>query len=132
MATLESLVRQGLRFVVGGALNTGVTFLLYWLLLLFLNYQVAYALSFIAGIGLSYALNTRFVFRAKHTWTKLALFPLMYFCTYLVGAFVLKLAVAYFNVPAQWAPIVSVCVTLPLSFVMSRLILFDRGSSKLA
>ena len=123
-ASLPTIVR----FLAGGALNTGSTFVLYWLLLLVVQYRAAYAISFAAGILLSYVINTRFVFRTGHSLRKIILFPLVYLTTYLVGALVLDLAVSHFGIDARMAPFLSICATLPLTYVLTKLVLVDRGS----
>lgn len=122
----RELFRQVIYFALSGAANTLSTYLLYLLLLNFLHYQVAYAFSFIAGILLSYALSTRLVFRTKHSWLKFSLFPLVYLISYAAGAVVLAFSVSRFGVNQRIAPLVSACVTLPLSFVLSRLVLVPR------
>lgn len=117
-----------IRFLAGGALNTGSTFVLYWLLLLMMDYRAAYALSFATGVLLSYVINTRFVFRTRHSLRKLLLFPLVYLATYLAGAIVLQAAVAGFGVNETIAPLLSICATLPLSYLLTRLVLSNRRS----
>ncbi len=119
----QPLVSVTLRFLLGGALNTGLTLVLYWVLLRFLHYQWAYLASFCAGILLSYLINTRYVFRAKHNWWKFAVFPLIYLVTYALGALALKLSVGHLGVPAAIGPLISIAVTLPVSFILSKLLL---------
>ncbi|WDK03624.1 GtrA family protein [Xanthomonas campestris] len=119
----RSWVVVALRFLLGGALNTGVTLVLYWVLLRFIHYQWAYLASFCAGILLSYLINTRYVFRAAHSWLKFAVFPLIYAVTYALGALALKLTVGHLGVPAAIGPLISIAVTLPVSFVLSKLLL---------
>lgn len=119
------------RFLAGGALNTGSTFVLYWLLLLVVEYRVAYAISFAAGILLSYVVNTRFVFKTVHSLRKMVLFPLVYLVGYFAGALVLQLSVSRFGVDTRLAPLISICATLPLTYVLSKLILtWERNSSR--
>lgn len=115
------------RFLVGGILNTGATLTLYWVLMQFMHYQLAYLISYCAGIILSYMLNTRFVFRARHTWIRFFLFPLVYLITYAIGALVLRLAVVYLHVPASVGPLVSIAVTLPVSFILTKILLQPRA-----
>ncbi|KAF1014098.1 MAG: hypothetical protein GAK31_03122 [Stenotrophomonas maltophilia] len=117
------------RFLISGGINTGATFVLYWVLLLWLSYPVAYAISFVSGIALSYVLNTRFVFRTIFSWLKILAFPLVYLVTYAAGAWVLDLSVRRLDVPAHLAPFVSICVTLPLTFILSKLVLTRIPSS---
>lgn len=116
-----------LRFLVGGAVNTGATLVLYWFLLRFIHYQAAYLVSYCAGIVLSYALNTRYVFKAEHSWLKFAAFPLIYGMVYVLGALTLKVSVGYLQVPAALGPIISIVVTLPVSFLLTRALLHRPG-----
>ncbi len=117
------ILKTALRFLVSGAFNTGVTLLLYWLLLHFLHYQWAYLASYCSGVLLSYLLNTRYVFRARHTWLRLATFPLIYLTVYALGALALRLSVGYLKVPEAFAPLLSIAVTLPVSFLLTRALL---------
>lgn len=117
------MLRQAIYFVLSGALNTLATFLLYLALLHVVHYQMAYAISFVAGIFLSYAINTRYVFRTSHSWTKFLAYPLVYLVTYGCGAVVLALSVHQLGIDQRIAPLLATCITLPLSFVLNRLIL---------
>ncbi|MCC8536196.1 GtrA family protein [Xanthomonas axonopodis pv. poinsettiicola] len=117
------LVSVALRFLLGGALNTGLTLVLYWALLRFMHYQWAYFASFCAGILCSYLINTRYVFRAQHSWLKFAAFPLIYLVTYALGSLALELSVGHLGVPATVGPLISIVVTLPVSFILSKLLL---------
>lgn len=117
------LMAVALRFLLGGAVNTLATLLLYWLLLRFMHYQWAYLASFCAGILLSYALNTRYVFKAKHSWLRFAAFPLIYLIVYGLGAMTLRITVGHWGVPPALGPILSIIVTLPVSFLLTRALL---------
>lgn len=119
----RALITVAVRFLVGGVLNTGATLVLYWLLLRVTNYQWAYLGSYCAGILLSYLLNTRYVFRAEHTWLRFAAFPLIYLVVYALGALTLRVSVHHLGVPATLAPLISIAVTLPVSFLLTRALL---------
>lgn len=123
------LLAVALRFLLGGALNTGTTLLLYWSLLYFIKYQWAYLISYCAGILLSYFLNTRYVFRTQHTWLRFAIFPLIYVVVYALGALTLKFCVDHLRVPATLGPLLSIAVTLPVSFVLTRILLRSDSSA---
>lgn len=123
----HGLPATALRFLAGGIANTLATLLLYWALLTVLPPHPAYAISFVAGIGLGYLINTGFVFGARRTWRNFAAFPLVYFAGYVAGAGVLELATARFGVDPHLAPLFSVAVSVPLTFVLMRLLL-GRGA----
>lgn len=117
---------QALRFLAGGAFNTAATYLLYLLLQRLINYQAAYAISFLAGIALAYAINLGWVFRSAHTTKKALAFPLVYLAQYALGALLLALLVERLGVPQQVAPVVVIVVTIPITFVLSRYVLTRR------
>lgn len=109
-----------LRFLAAGALNTGLTYLLYLLLLLALPYRLAYTGSYAAGIVISYALNTWYVFREPWSWKKLMAFPAVYAVQYLLGLLVITALVEWVSIPARYAPLLAVVVTLPATYLLSR------------
>lgn len=111
------------RFIAAGFVNTGASLMVYWLLLTMMPPQPAYALCFAAGIVLSYFLNTGIVFRARRSWSRFLAFPLIYAIGYAAGALVLALAVRAFGIDARIAPLLSLCVTWPLMFVLMRRLL---------
>jgi putative flippase GtrA len=115
--------QEALRFIIAGAANTVATYGVYLALLPLFNYAVAYSIAFVAGIVLSYLLNTRFVFRVTGSMRRFAVYPLVYVAQYLAGLGVLQAAVALFNVPENLALLASIAVTVPLTFLLSRLVL---------
>jgi len=121
----RALVLQMAKFAIAGIANTLFSLLIYWLLLTIVPAQAAYAASYAAGIALSYALSTRFVFKVNHTWKRFFLFPMIYFISYLAGAIVLFVAVDKLTVATWLAPFLSISITLPLTFALSRLLMRD-------
>jgi putative flippase GtrA len=119
----QEVRHEALRFLIAGAANTVATYGVYLALLPLLNYAVAYSIAFVAGILLSYLLNTRFVFRVAGSMRRFAMYPLVYVAQYLVGLAVLHAAVALFDVKEELALLASVAVSLPLTFLLSRLVL---------
>lgn len=125
---MKDLPMQGFRFLLGGGANTLATYGLYCLLLLLLSPQGAYAVSFAAGVILSYVLNLRFVFQAHHSFKKMALFPLIYLVVFVIGSTVLQVAIRYFSVRASLAPLLSIACTLPVSFLLTKWLLGTRSN----
>jgi putative flippase GtrA len=117
---------EALRFLVAGAINTLVSYALYLGLLTVLSYTLAYTITYVAGIGLSYLLNQRYVFRVPANMLGAVLFPLVYLFQYLVGVWVLRVAVDGFAISARLALIASIIATIPLTFLLSRTILKSR------
>ena len=59
-------------------MNTGVTYVIYLGFALFLPYTVAYTITTIIGIFLSYALNALFVFRRELALSAALQYPTVY------------------------------------------------------
>jgi putative flippase GtrA len=116
-----------LRFLAAGLLNTGATFLLYLLLLRVLPYLVAYSIAYGVGILLSYVLTARFVFRQPLSWAGLLKFPAVYLAQYLLGTAILAALVDLLGAPKELAFVGVVAITIPVTFLLSRLLLVGRS-----
>ena len=116
----SDLRATGFKFLVTGSINTGLTYLIYLLLLLVLDYRVAYLLSFVSGIAIALVLNSKFVFKTALTLRKAAGSVAAYCLQLVAGIFMLQLLVEQTSVPPAIAPLCVMVFTVPLSFVMSR------------
>ena len=126
------LTGQGLRFAIGGGANTLFTLAIYWLLLFWLPYSVAFTISFAIGIFSGYAINTLAVFRAPWSWRKLVMFPSLHAVNYCLGLGIVYLCVDVFGLQERWAPLFATAGTLPVNFALTRwLILPSKNRNQL-
>ena len=117
----SDLKATGFRFLITGIINTGVTYAIYLLLLLLmLDYRMAYLLSFVSGIAIALVLNSQFVFNTPLTFKKAAGFVAAYGLQLIAGILTLQLLVEYTSVSLVIAPLCVMIFTVPLSFLMSR------------
>ncbi len=114
------------RFLIAGAVNTGVTYVLYLGLLALMPYVWAYTLTYVAGIGLGYALNSRWVFRKSYSLHSVMAYPLTYLLNYLLGLGLLWILVDSMKVPQEIAPLLVVALSVPLMYLVTRSI-FQGG-----
>ncbi len=121
------ILREGARFLLAGTLNTVATYAVYLLLLPVLGYTLAYSVAFVLGIFIAYAMNSRFVFRVSASVRTFALFPLVYVAQYVVGIAALRIAVVEFGVEQKYALVASIMLTIPMTFLLSRLLLKRRS-----
>lgn len=112
--------REIIRFLCGGLLNTIFSYAIYLGLLSMISPVAAYTCGFLVGVFSGYAINTLFVFKARWSWKRLAAFPLVHIVNYVCGAGVLWLAVHYLAIDERLAPLISICATLPINFLLSR------------
>lgn len=115
--------REGLRFVGVGLVNTAAGYILYLLLLRFLPYTESYALTYAAGIFISYGLNSRFVFRRPLELGKALRFPVVYGIQYVLSAILLWVAVELLAVEPRIAVLLAVALTVPVVFLLSRCVI---------
>lgn len=115
------------RFIFFGAVNSLLSYMIYLILLSFLNYPTAYTLAYVAGILISYYLNTKFVFKEQFDSTKALKYPLVYLVQYVLGILLLYIAVVQMNVSKWLAPLLVVLLTWPVIYFLSRFIIKGRA-----
>ena len=123
----RSVSRSLPRFLVGGAFTTGASWLCYVALLRVVRYEVAYTLSFVVGIAISFLVNSWFVFGVPLRWRRLLPYPFAYLLQYAAGYAVVWLAVEKLGMPEWSGPLVALVVTIPLGFMLTRRVLVGAG-----
>lgn len=116
-------VQRWLRFIVGGGINTGFTYLVYICINNFTSYQVAYLFAYILGIVFSYWFNARFVFKTPLSWRGLLSYPLVYVLQYLMSAVLLGILVDFFGTNESIAPLLITVLMIPVTYLMSKIVL---------
>ncbi len=127
---MRSINREFYRFVLWGAVNTLLGYLVYAVLLLFLPYLLAYTVAFLISIFISYLFNSRFVFNQKLKLSKAVKYPLVYLIQYVVGTISLYLLVEVMRVNQLLAPALVVVLTIPLTYFLSRRIVKGKKESE--
>lgn len=115
--------QQWLRFIMGGAINTAFTYGIYLILNLAIDYQWAYLIAYALGIVFAYYFNARMVFHVPLSWKGLLTYPLVYVIQYGISALAIGILVELLSVPKVLAPLVVTVVMLPMTYVMSKLII---------
>lgn len=115
------------RFIIAGVGNTVLAYAIYAVLVTVTPYQVAYGGSYLAGIGISYLLNARFVFREAYSLKTFFRYPVVYLVQYLLGSSLLYVSVDMLTLDKYTAPFLVIAITTPLTFMLSRFII--RGNT---
>lgn len=110
------------RFLISGASTTGVSLIVYWVLLRYFPYQWSYTLGYISGIGVAYLLYRYFVFKKSAGKFGLLWVSLVYLLQYLLGLGLVSIWVKVWLAPEFLAPIFSVIVSVPITFLLNRFI----------
>lgn len=116
-------VKRWLKFVFGGAINTAISYGFYLLAHLVLSYQIAYLIAYVSGIIFSYLFNAIIVFKTDLNWKSFCSYPLVYIIQYGASASLLGMLVRFVHVNSIWAPLLVAISMIPITYVMSKLIL---------
>lgn len=111
---------------MSGGLNTAFTYLIYLLLISFLSYKISYSIAYLLGIIFSFTLNRFFVFDAHKGIRTIVLFPFVYLFQYFLGLFVVWFWVEVLSLDMRFAPIASIILSVPVTFILSRFIFIGR------
>ena len=108
------------RFIAVGAVNTAASYGVYLLLLVIVDYRIAYTIAYLAGLMLGYWAHATFVFRARLGGRSALAYGATYAAMYLISLGVLAIAVDYMSIPKPAAMIVALCFTIPTTFLLLR------------
>lgn len=109
-----------LRFLVAGAVNTGLSLLVYQAALFIVPHTPAYVLSYIAGILAAYVLYSRHVFDAPLNTARLPAFVLFYLASLAAGALLNAALIEQAGIAARLAIFITIAVMLPVNYLGSR------------
>jgi putative flippase GtrA len=121
--TWSSHKSEFLKFIVSRGVCAIFSYGLYLALLLVVRYEIAYVVSYAAGIALAYFVSSRFVFQVAMSPRSAARFPLVYLAQFVVSFVLLRIAVQLVHIPPSIAYAIAVAVTIPLTFSLSRWIM---------
>jgi putative flippase GtrA len=108
------------RFVAVGAANTAASYGVYLLLLLVVDYRIAYTAAYLAGLAFGYWTHATFVFRARLSPRSALAYITTYAAMYLISLGVLAIAVDYLGIPKPAAMVVALSFTIPATFLLLR------------
>ena len=121
---------QIVRFGLVGVVNTGTFYVLYLVFHPHLPYFAAFTLAFLVSMVGSFFMNTYFTYRTRPTWRKFLLFPLPNITNYLVQSGGVVALVEWLKVNDKIAPLLAAVVAIPITFVLSKLVLTSRDSDR--
>ena len=111
---------QFARFLLVGGANTAMSYAVYLLLLLLVDYRVAYTAAYAAGLVGGYLMHARFVFDARPGVRSAASFLATQAAMYLVSLGVIYVAVGRLAVPKPLGMLAALAFTVPATFLLLR------------
>jgi putative flippase GtrA len=108
------------RFIAAGAINTGLSVLVYQAALFVLPHTPAYVMSYVAGIGIAYVLYSRHVFAAEFNVRRFGEFVLFYSASLAAGTGLNAVLIESLGVTERLAIFFTIAVMLPVNYFGSR------------
>jgi putative flippase GtrA len=112
--------RRLLRFVAAGAVNTGLSVLVYQAALFVMPHVPAYGLAYVAGVVMAYLLYSRQVFDAPLAASRFAAFALFYSTSLVIGAGLNALLIEFLGVAERLAIFATIAAMLPVNYLGAR------------
>ena len=119
----KKTVKEFIKFGIVGGSNTIISLMIYYsLIAININYIIAYSTGFIISVLNSYYWNNKYVFKNKKNNVKSKLLKsyIAYGATFLLSNGLLYLQVEILHLSELIAPLISLCITIPLNFILNK------------
>jgi len=116
-------VRVLIKFILGGLINTSITYFIFLALNFFVAYWLAYSAAFIIGVIISFAINRNFVFNENSGLKSFAVLLVFYLGLLAYNNAILYLLVSKTSLPEEIAVILVIALNVPISFLFIRRIM---------
>lgn len=116
--------RSFIRFVIVGCINT-LHYYLFYLFLIYMGagYLLSHSVAFIISMVGSFYLNCYYTYKVKPTLKKFIQFPMTYVVNYSVSTLSLFIIVDLLHMNEFIAPIISLLLPIPFTYLVSKWIL---------
>ncbi len=119
-ATKHGALRNVLRFVAAGAVNTLISLIIYQAALFVTGHLAAYGFAYAVGVVLAYWLYARHVFAAQTSARGFVLFAALYCAAGVIGALINAGLIESLGWHARIAILATVVLMLPVNYLASR------------
>ncbi|UOQ93634.1 GtrA family protein [Halobacillus shinanisalinarum] len=126
---MQVINREFIRFIVVGIINTLNYYMVYLLLhvMIEIDYMTAHIGSSLISLVISFFLNSYYTFKVRPTLSKFLQFPLTQLFNIAVSSFFVYLFVENLRINSTIAPVLSIFITVPLTFIITGKILKNNG-----
>ncbi len=117
----KEAIGEMIRFSVVGVLITAIHYVVYWLLQLVVDVNVAWTAGYIVGFVVNYYLSARFIFREKTSVGNGAGFGGAHLVNYFLQMVLLNFFI-WLGLSAEMAPVGVYAVSIPVNFLLVRFV----------
>lgn len=125
-----NILRQFFKFGIVGLINTILTYLIYSMLYKATSPTFAMAIGYGITSIIGLTINQKWVFKANHDWMIVVKYYLTYLLTWTLSILVTEVASNYFHVIANIIPLITLLVTTPTNFFLSKYWVFRKTELK--
>ena len=118
--TRES-IGEMIRFAIVGTLVTVIHYVVYWLLLLLVNANIAWTAGYLAGFVVNHFLSAYYIFREKTNAKNGAGFGIAHVVNYFLQMGLLNFFI-WTGMSAELAPVGVYAVSIPVNFLLVRFV----------
>ena len=122
-------IGEMIRFSIVGVLVTVIHYVVYWLLQLLINVNVAWTAGYLAGFVVNYYLSAKYIFREKTSMENGAGFGGAHLINYFLQMGLLNLFL-WLGWSAEMAPVGVYAVSIPVNFLLVRFVFKHFKRSK--
>ena len=109
-----------LRFLVVGCANFIITYAIYLLALLVLEYHIAFGISFISGLLFTSIATIHHTFRTNLKIIRIFAYGAYYLLYFLLNINLINLLIKGYRLDPKWAPALSLIFLIPLHYLFSK------------
>ena len=126
------ILKEKIKFIFVGSLNTVLTYIIYLLLLkINLHYLFSFTISWFVGFLFTFLMSAKFVFNTKlkdlaNIKKKLFLFLVLSLAQLFISILMLEVIIIYFDLNVKIAPLIIVAILFIFKFVLSKLYIFNK------
>ncbi len=121
MKLTKEQIGEMVRFSIVGVLITVIHYVVYWLLQLVINVNIAWTAGYIMGFVVNYYLSARYIFREKATAQNGAGFGGAHLVNYFLQMGLLNFFL-WLGWSAEWAPVGVYAISIPVNFLLVRFV----------
>lgn len=118
---MNSKLKEALRFCIVGCIATVLHYALYWLLMRYINVNIAYAAGYILSFIANFFLTAYFTFRVLPSFKKALGMGGAHLVNFLLHMGLLNLFLII-GIPEKWAPIPVFAIAIPVNFLLVRFV----------
>lgn len=117
---------QALRYALVGIIATSIHYGVYYVLIAYLNVNIAYTIGYITSLIINFFLTAHFTFHVQSSINNGIRFLICHIINYGLHIVLLNIFI-WLGLAKQYAPVPVFCIAIPTNFVLLKIILKKEG-----